>query len=303
MARTFFSLSSPMDIGRSPILLSLRKISARSWHFPRSAGTDSMPFFLALSVTSRCFFCRLRDSRESSALPSTTRVTRLSQSASAERSVILLYPTRTFSRFLQLAISSGIDAIWFRSASRTLSCDSSPISPGSEVSELSLRMSVLRPESLATAAGRTVILARMDIFRLLTLIAHHVAGSTSSPVGTAASARSPPSSSSASSLRSPAIAFSTSGQHGVGRFASASKRSASRSAFFRVASCCFLSPESPPRRSSASSSFFFRFDLCVAVSPSGASGSTSSSSSVSSSSDSPPRSILAASSSWPFPRA
>mmetsp|Transcript_10346 Transcript_10346/g.47470 ORF Transcript_10346/g.47470 Transcript_10346/m.47470 type:complete len:477 (-) Transcript_10346:375-1805(-) len=303
MARTFFSLSSPIDIGRSPILLSLRKISARSWHLPRSPGTDSMAFFLALRVTNRCFPGRFRDSSDSKALPSTTRVTRLSQSDSGERSVISLYPRRMFSRFLHCAISSGMDLMALRSASRTLSCDNFPISAGSAVRELSLRMSVRSADNRATDGGSIVSLARMDILRLLTLIAHHVAGSTSRPPGTAASAESPPSSSNASSFRSPAMALPTSGHTGVGQLASCSCRAASACAFLSSASCCFLSPPSPPRRSIASSSFFLRFDRCVAVSPSGASGSISSSSSVSSSSDSPPRSILAASSSWLFLRA
>mmetsp|Transcript_11039 Transcript_11039/g.26989 ORF Transcript_11039/g.26989 Transcript_11039/m.26989 type:complete len:545 (-) Transcript_11039:435-2069(-) len=309
MARTFFSFSSPNSMGRSPILLSLRKISASSAHLPISGGTSSRKFFLALSVTSRCLPSRLRSSSEVRWLPSTTSVTSSVHEPNTARLVSALCARRRFSSAEQSASSAGSDVIWLCSASSTLSCDRRPMAAGSDVSALLEMISVRRPERRATSAVRLVRRGPSASLRLLTEEAHQTAGSTSMPSGSAPGPEPPgPEASTASSLRLPAIARATSGHTGIGR-ASAAIAAVASSAAVRAAAAAAVSrsssasPTPPaPRRSRASRSLFFRLDRCVAVSPSGASGSTSStaSSSVSSSSLSPPRLMRAASSWNPF---
>ena len=304
-ARTFFSFSSPNDFGRFSIALSPRHSSASSAHFPRFPGTRSIAFFFALSVTKRDLDATSRSSSVVSSLSSSTSVTSSLHAASALTLVNLLCPSLKISRHAQSLSEEGTLVNALRSASKTFSRLSSPIDSGSDVSALSLRMSVIRPLRREISLGNVVSAAPSEIFSVFTLVACHSAGSTATPAGRILPG--PPvadRASNASSFRFPAIAFSTSGHVGFGRdatAASAASAASFASASFLVAASVFAASSSlppAPLRSFASSSRFFRFDRCVDVSPSGASGSCSfaSSSSVSSSSLSPPRSILAASS-------
>ena len=278
--------------------LSLRKISASNEHLPRLSGTARIAHRFAENVTSRSLVSNAMSVRSaSSGLPSSTSVTKPTHPdrTSHAESVNALFANRRFSKDPQFARLEGNRSSRLSSTSSTLSWLSSPMDSGSVLSALPDRMSVLKPERREMSCGTNVIPS--EIFKVFVAVAHQVAGSTSSPLGNSSKAPSR-----VSSLASESIAFFTSSHTGFGRcFSNTAAAIASASAAARrAASCAACSSPAPPRRSFASSSFFLRFERCVAVSPSGASGSTaSSSSSVSSSLDSPPRLMRAASASCP----